>query len=99
MRANLNHQFTSICWRSVTESCAAHKTGCAIECSKGFGADVPVDLQMFTEQHVASMDGRNIATSCHILDEATTDGAAAALPLHGDSDSAKIDPSYLKNLL
>lgn len=89
VRANLRHQLTSICWASGTESCAAHKTNLATKCGDGSASDVPVDVQRFTKQQVASMDGRNIATSCHILEDAASDGAVAVLPLHGDFDLAK----------
>jgi hypothetical protein len=95
LRANLNYQLTPICWRGGTEPCAAYETDSVIERGKGSGCDIPVGVQ---SQQVASMDGGNIATSCHTLDGATTDGAAAALPLHDNFDSAKTDPLSLKNL-
>ena len=95
LRANLNYQLTPICSRGGTELCAAYKADSVIERGEGSGCDVPVGVQ---SQQVASMDGENTATSCHILDDATTDGTAAALPLHDKFGSVKTDPSSLKNL-
>jgi hypothetical protein len=55
-RANLNHQLTSVCFRSGTESCAACTMDCKIKCGKrsGYASDVPVDVQNFAKQQVAS---------------------------------------------
>lgn len=66
LRADLNYQLTPICWRGGTEPCTGYKTGSVIERSKGSGRDIPVGVQ---SQQVASMNGGNIATSCHVLDD------------------------------
>jgi hypothetical protein len=94
IRADLNHQLTPVRCGSDTELCAAYGIESVIECSKESGSDILVDVQ---SQQVASMDGRNIAVSCRILDDTSADGTASALPLYDKFDSARTDLSSLKD--
>jgi hypothetical protein len=96
IRADLNHQLTLVRCGSDTELCAAYGVDSVIECSKESGSDIPVDVTLQSQQ-VASMDGRNIAVSCRILDDTSADATAAALPLYDKFDSARTDLSCLKD--